>query len=116
MFISIETVSGYETSRIASGRRGRRFKSCLPDSPPANQTSREEMFISQGTMRFFIESLRDGNPFEYAWWAIYKGPTISQNIGIYMVIVGLSLFIIFYKSEKKCHPERSRGTRRSTSP
>ncbi len=63
------------------------------------------MFIMYGTMRFFIEFLRDGNPFEYAWWAIYKGATISQNIGIYMVIVGLPLFIIFYKIAKKHVPQ-----------
>ena len=62
------------------------------------------MLILHGTMRFFIESLRDGNPFEYAWWAIYKGGTISQNIGIYMVIIGLPLFIIFYKTAKKQKP------------
>jgi prolipoprotein diacylglyceryltransferase len=55
-------------------------------------------------MRFFIESLRDGNPFEYAWPAIYKGTNISQNIGIYMVIVPLPLFIIFYKTAKKHKP------------
>jgi prolipoprotein diacylglyceryltransferase len=60
--------------------------------------------IMYGTMRFFIESLREGNPFEYAWWAIYKGPTISQNIGIYMLILGLPLFIIFYKVAKKQKP------------
>jgi prolipoprotein diacylglyceryltransferase len=47
-----------------------------------------------GAMRFCIESLRDDNPFEYAWWMIYKGGTISQNICLYLIILGV-LFTIF---------------------
>lgn len=53
------------------------------------------MFILYGTARFFIEHLRDDNPFEYAWWIIYKGRTVSQNLAIYMVIFGAILMIIF---------------------
>ncbi len=53
------------------------------------------MFIVYGITRFFMEFLRDDNPFENGWWAIYKGATISQNIGIYMVIFGLILMFIF---------------------
>jgi phosphatidylglycerol:prolipoprotein diacylglycerol transferase len=53
------------------------------------------MFIVYGIARFFIEFLRDDNPFEYGWWAIYKGGTVSQNIGIYMIIFGLILMLIF---------------------
>ena len=53
------------------------------------------MFILYGPTRFFIETLRDDNPFEKAWWAIYKGGTISQNIGIYLVIIGVALMLIF---------------------
>ncbi len=53
------------------------------------------MFILYGTTRFFLETLRDDNPFEQAWWAIYKGGTVSQNIGIYMFIAGVILLIIF---------------------
>jgi phosphatidylglycerol:prolipoprotein diacylglycerol transferase len=53
------------------------------------------MLILYGIMRFFIEFLRDDNPFEYGWWAIYKGGTVSQNLGIYMVILGVALMLIF---------------------
>jgi len=55
------------------------------------------MFILYGIVRFFIEFLRDDNPFEYSWWLIYKGGTISQNLGIYMVIFGLLLMPIFQR-------------------
>jgi phosphatidylglycerol:prolipoprotein diacylglycerol transferase len=55
------------------------------------------MLIYYGFTRFFLESLRDDNPFEYAWWIIYKGKTISQNIGIYMLVLGLALMVTFVK-------------------
>ncbi len=55
------------------------------------------MFILYGITRFFLEILRDDNPFEYSWWAIYKGGTVSQNLGIYMVTLGIVLIIIFQK-------------------
>ena len=63
------------------------------------------MFIAYGTTRFMLETIRDDNPFEHAWWAIYKGGTISQNIGIYMVIVGLICFAVFIRRPKEL-PER----------
>jgi phosphatidylglycerol:prolipoprotein diacylglycerol transferase len=53
------------------------------------------MFIVYGIARFFIEFIRDDNPFEYGWWAIYKGGTISQNISIYMVLFGFALMLVF---------------------
>jgi phosphatidylglycerol:prolipoprotein diacylglycerol transferase len=53
------------------------------------------MLIFYGVTRFLLESLRDDNPFEYAWWIIYKGKTISQNLGIYMFALGLLLMLIF---------------------
>jgi prolipoprotein diacylglyceryltransferase len=53
------------------------------------------MFIFYGISRFFMEFLRDDNPFEYGWWAIYKGGTVSQNLGIYMTIFGVVLAVIF---------------------
>jgi len=53
------------------------------------------MFIVYGITRFLMEFLRDDNPFEYAWWAVYKGGTVSQNLGIYMTIFGLVLMAIF---------------------
>jgi phosphatidylglycerol:prolipoprotein diacylglycerol transferase len=55
------------------------------------------MFILYGIARFLIEYLRDGNPFEYAWWTLYKGGTVSQNMGIYMVILGVVMMAIFQK-------------------
>lgn len=56
------------------------------------------MFILYGITRFYIERLRDDNPFEYGWWIVYKGGTISQNLGIYMVVAGVILLIVFQKS------------------
>lgn len=40
---------------------------------------------------------RDDNPFEYSWWIIYKGGTVSQNLGIYLVIIGIILITLFTK-------------------
>ena len=59
------------------------------------------MFILYGPTRFLIEYLRDDNPYEYAWWAIYKGGTVSQNLSIYMVILGVVLMVIFGKTKLK---------------
>ena len=53
------------------------------------------MFVLYGITRFFMEFLRDDNPFEYGWWAMYKGGTISQNLGIYMTIFGVILTAVF---------------------
>ena len=55
------------------------------------------MFILYGIARFFLEFARDDNPFEYAWWAIYKGGTVSQNLGIYMVISGVLFMVVFQR-------------------
>ncbi len=55
------------------------------------------MFVLYGITRFFIEFLRDDNPFEHAWWAIYEGGTVSQNLGIYMTILGVVLMLIFQR-------------------
>jgi len=52
-------------------------------------------FILYGITRFLIEYLRDDNPFEYAWWALYKGGTVSQNLSIYLVILGVVLMVVF---------------------
>jgi phosphatidylglycerol:prolipoprotein diacylglycerol transferase len=54
-----------------------------------------------GILRFFNEGLRDDNPFEYAWWAVYKGGTISQNISLYMIAAGVILTIVLIKRNKK---------------
>ncbi|MBN2270609.1 MAG: prolipoprotein diacylglyceryl transferase [Sedimentisphaerales bacterium] len=59
------------------------------------------MFIVYGVARFFMEFLRDDNPFEYGPWTmrviyvIYKGGTVSQNISIYLVLLGLVLMVVF---------------------
>jgi len=66
------------------------------------------MFILYGIARFFLEFVRDDNPFEYGWWAIYKGGTVSQNLGIYMAISGLVFMLIFQrmKTDKPAaHPK-----------
>ncbi len=55
------------------------------------------MFILYGLTRFLMELLRDDNPFEYAWWAVYKGGTVSQNLGIYLIIFGVVLMVLFQK-------------------
>ncbi|MFC1605051.1 prolipoprotein diacylglyceryl transferase [Planctomycetota bacterium] len=52
-------------------------------------------FILYGITRFLLEYLRDDNPFEYAWWAIYKGGTVSQNLSIYLVALGVVLMAVF---------------------
>jgi len=51
--------------------------------------------ILYGVTRFLIEYLRDDNPFEYAFWAVYKGGTVSQNLSIYLVILGVILMAVF---------------------
>jgi len=53
------------------------------------------MFILYGVTRFFIEFLRDDNPFEQAWWIIYRGGTVSQSLGIYMMVLGVLLMVMF---------------------
>jgi phosphatidylglycerol:prolipoprotein diacylglycerol transferase len=53
------------------------------------------MLILYGPARFFLETLRDDNPFEKSWWTIYPGGTISQNIGIFMFIAGVILMFVF---------------------
>ena len=58
-------------------------------------------FVLYGITRFLIEYIRDDNPFEYAWWAMYKGGTVSQNLSIYLVILGVVLMVIFQRSGPK---------------
>jgi len=47
------------------------------------------MLILYGIVRFFLEFIRDDNPLEFGWWALYKGGTLSQNIGLYLSVFGL---------------------------
>ncbi|MBN1803841.1 MAG: prolipoprotein diacylglyceryl transferase [Sedimentisphaerales bacterium] len=53
------------------------------------------MFILYGIARFFLELLRDDNPFEL------DGLTISQNISIIMIIAGSVLIVMFQKIKTK---------------
>jgi len=53
------------------------------------------MFILYGITRFFMELLRDDNPFEF------DGLTISQNISIAMIILGAVLIVVFQKFKPK---------------
>ncbi len=49
------------------------------------------MFIIYGVTRFLLEFVRDDNPFEF------DSITISQSLGIAMVVLGTVLMIIFQK-------------------
>jgi phosphatidylglycerol:prolipoprotein diacylglycerol transferase len=80
--------------KISLAKSGRKFLSA-PGSVFAL------MFVFYGIGRFLIEFLRDDNPFEYGWWAIYKGGTISQNISIYLFIFGLLLLFFFQRIETR---------------
>jgi phosphatidylglycerol:prolipoprotein diacylglycerol transferase len=63
-----------------------------PDSKPlltAPGTVFALMFIFYGATRFCIEYLRDDNPFEYF------GLTISQNLGIVLIVFGLIMLVGF---------------------
>jgi prolipoprotein diacylglyceryltransferase len=53
------------------------------------------MFLLYGITRFFMEFLRDDNPFEF------DGLTISQNISIAMIVLGVVLVIIFQRMKPK---------------
>ena len=53
------------------------------------------MFIFYGITRFFLEYLRDDNPFEF------DGLTVSQNISIAMLILGTILMAVFAKIKPK---------------
>lgn len=56
------------------------------------------MFILYGITRFFIEFLRDDNPIGFA------SLTISQNIGIALIVLGVVLAIVF----RKIKPDESK--------
>jgi phosphatidylglycerol:prolipoprotein diacylglycerol transferase len=64
------------------------------------------LFLVYPPIRFSMEFLRDDNPFEHAWWAFYKGGTVSQNIAIWMFILGISLMIFFSLMKPDTAPDR----------
>ena len=80
--------------KIPAAKKGRKFLS-------ADGTVFALMFIFYSVGRFLMEFLRDDNPYEYGWWAVYKGGTISQNISIYIFIAGLVLLFIFQRIAAK---------------
>jgi len=57
------------------------------------------MFIIYGISRFLLELVRDDNPFEYGWWIAYKGATVSQNLSIYLVVLGVVLMVVFQRMQ-----------------
>jgi phosphatidylglycerol:prolipoprotein diacylglycerol transferase len=74
------------------------------------------MFILYGPTRFLIEFLRDDNPFEYGWWTITDGLTVSQNLGIYLSAAGILLMILFVymgpeKGSAAVEDKRGKGTK-----
>ena len=64
------------------------------------------MLIAYGVTRFALEMLRDDNPFEYAWWMLHKGGTISQNISIYLILFGAVLLGIVSKMKPPVVPRK----------
>jgi len=65
------------------------------------------MFILYGITRFFLESLRDDNPFGF------DGLTISQNICIIMVLVGAALMVVFERIKPEKIPVKRRREAKS---
>jgi len=53
------------------------------------------MFVVYGITRFFIEFIRDDNPYEF------DGFTVSQNMAIGMIILGFALMVAFHLIEPK---------------
>lgn len=60
--------------------------------------------VLYGTSRFFMETLRDDNPFEYAWWILYRGGTVSQNLSLYLIAAGVVLLIVFITRKHQIAP------------
>jgi prolipoprotein diacylglyceryltransferase len=48
-----------------------------------------------GFLRFFMEFLRDDNPFEF------DGLTVSQNISIAMIVLGIVFVVAFQRGKIK---------------
>ncbi len=58
------------------------------------------MFVLYGFSRFWLEFVRDDNPFE-DWWLLPNHWTVSQNLGICITISGLVLIVFFAKIRPK---------------
>jgi phosphatidylglycerol:prolipoprotein diacylglycerol transferase len=59
------------------------------------------MFVVYGITRFFIEFVRDDNPYEFG------KITVSQNIGIGMIILGFAMMVAFDLIEPKIRIDNS---------
>jgi phosphatidylglycerol:prolipoprotein diacylglycerol transferase len=70
--------------------------------------------IVYGISRFFMETLRDDNPFEHAWWILYRGGTISQNLSLYLVIAGIALLAFFIARKPEPMPAGTDKTSKTT--
>lgn len=60
--------------------------------------------ILYGISRFFMETLRDDNPFEHAWWILYRGGTISQNLSLYLIFAGIVMLAFFIARKPQSLP------------
>lgn len=92
-------------------RRSQKSKSTFLTGPGSTFSL---MLIVYGVMRFIIEALRDDNPFEHGWWAIYKGGTVSQNLSIYMIILGITTMVIFQIMNKKVSADTGKLSKENT--
>ena len=52
------------------------------------------MFLLYGAARFYIEMLRDDNPFEF------DGLTVSQNLSIVMMVIGMAGIVISSRMQR----------------
>jgi len=59
------------------------------------------MFVVYGITRFFIEFIRDDNPYGF------DGLTVSQNIGVGMIILGFALMVAFHFIEPKIRTDNT---------
>jgi phosphatidylglycerol---prolipoprotein diacylglyceryl transferase len=72
--------------------------------------------VLYGISRFFMETLRDDNPFEHAWWLVYRGGTISQNLSLYMVFAGVVLLAFFITRKPQPLPAAANKTTKKANP
>lgn len=68
------------------------------------------MFILYGLTRFLIEFIRAGNPYESGWWTLTDHWTISQNLGIYLAILGAGLMVVFLSLKPAALPDGTSET------
>ena len=95
--------------RVRNARQERQPQAQRGDGPAAGKILTRPgcifslMFVLYGILRFFIELLRDDNPFEF------DGVTISQIISIGLILTGAILMAIFQKVKQGGPPNKFRG-------